>query len=119
MLPDARKSPIRKAGRLFVSIFSVINLRVLSPLKYLYLLSIFSVSDNNSTEYVQDPVLLVFSVILSTDLFLTTDKISSLKREKAILALNNEANLSEADYKFMLGDFNCSVSSSIHQYLLL
>lgn len=43
---------------------------------------------------------------------------SSLKREKVILALNNEANLSKADYKFMLGDFNCSVSSSIHQYLL-
>ena len=43
---------------------------------------------------------------------------SALKREKEIIILDKEANLNNADYKFMFGDFNCSVNSSVHQYLL-
>ncbi|MBQ8169062.1 endonuclease/exonuclease/phosphatase family protein [bacterium] len=43
---------------------------------------------------------------------------SALKREKEIIALNNATKKSKSDYAFMLGDFNCSVNSSVHQYLL-
>ncbi len=43
---------------------------------------------------------------------------SPLKRERDIIALEKHASSVEADYKLMLGDFNCSVNSGVHQYLL-
>lgn len=42
---------------------------------------------------------------------------SAIKREKEIVKILTAINAVHADYRLILGDFNCSVHSSVHEYL--
>lgn len=46
------------------------------------------------------------------------DWLSPIKRENDITALVDTIAVENADYKLLLGDFNCSEHSSVHQFLL-
>lgn len=41
-----------------------------------------------------------------------------LGQERTIIAISKEISAIASDYRFILGDFNCDETSSVHQYLL-
>lgn len=55
------------------------------------------------------------SSILLVNVHLPSDSI--LGQEESILSIIKEISPISADYRFLLGDFNCSEASSVHQYL--
>ena len=83
-------------------------------------LSVFSKHPIIESKYLECSIIALVKyndvVINITNLHL--DWKSALMREREIIALNNATRKSDFDYAFMLGDFNCSVNSSVHQDLL-
>lgn len=83
-------------------------------------LSIFSKHPIISSRYTNGSVVALINInnvsVLVSNLHLDWE--SPLKREKDIIALVKNIAFEKADYKLMLGDFNCSELSSVHQFLL-
>jgi endonuclease/exonuclease/phosphatase family metal-dependent hydrolase len=55
------------------------------------------------------------NVYLITNVHLPSEKITP--KEKAIVEIINEINNTETDYAFLVGDFNCSENSSVHNFI--
>lgn len=55
------------------------------------------------------------SSILLVNVHLPWDSV--IAQEECIVSIVRELSAIEADYRFILGDFNCSETSSVHQYI--
>lgn len=83
-------------------------------------LSILSKFELTNTNYIKGATIAIFSCNNNTftlaNIHLSWN--SALKREHDITEIETFINAASADYKFMLGDFNCSVHSSVQEFLL-
>lgn len=82
-------------------------------------LAVYSKHPIKYTKYLEYALIVVVehmgSLILLVNVHLPWDSV--LAKEKCIMDVIKEISTAESDYQFILGDFNCSESSSVHEYL--
>jgi endonuclease/exonuclease/phosphatase family metal-dependent hydrolase len=82
----------------------------------LAIFSNYQILDSTYMEYAMFALIDYSSTkILVVNLHLPWDSV--LAKEKCILAINREIMKYKSDFRFILGDFNCSENSSVHQFL--